>query len=97
MAIEQVRNLNYLPYICEEGTFTKKLPTPPKAESEDWVRCVSPHDRMFYQQTLASARRSANFKNYLHAIPQDSLDLILKGSYNHSEEVNYYSCVRIYK
>lgn len=89
MAIEQVRNLHYIPNINAEGEFTKELPSPNNSSSEDWSRCESsPHKRMFYHQTLSSARRSANFKNYQHLIPQDSLDIILNARYNHSEEVN---------
>lgn len=87
MSFEQVRNLNYLPVIFEEGVFLKDLPMPPKADSEEWIQCISAHDRMFYHQTLASARKSANFKNFNHVIPQDSLDINLKSRYNHSEEV----------
>lgn len=62
--IEQVRNPHYLPCIQEEGVFLKELPSPPNPNDEAWANSLTTHDRVFLHQTLASTRRSANFRNY---------------------------------
>uniref|UniRef100_A0A336LSQ2 CSON015192 protein n=1 Tax=Culicoides sonorensis TaxID=179676 RepID=A0A336LSQ2_CULSO len=86
--IEEIRNSHYLPCILEEGVFVKDLPSPPNPEDENWSNSMKTHERVFLHQTLASARRSANFRNY-PTIPRDSLDIILTSQYNHSNDLFY--------
>lgn len=83
-AFEEVRNEGYLPYIQKEGEFYKDLPAPPNHESDGWSNCLAPNDRLFFHQTLASARKSANFLNFSSTVPKDSLDIILTSCYNQS-------------
>lgn len=64
MMLQQVRNPHFLPCISEEGILCKALPSPPNPEDEGWSNCLNPFDRVFLHQTLASTRRSANFRNY---------------------------------
>lgn len=91
--VKLIRNYEPIPYIFDEGSFNKSLPVPLSIISNDkkknhhhWSHGLSPHDRMFYHQTLTSARRSANFKSIMD-IPKDSLDFILSGQYNHEQEL----------
>lgn len=81
------RNVDHLPHISTEGTFRRPLPCPPIGDSNRrWFERVSPHDRLFYHQTLASARRSADFQP-IFELPKDSLDLKMAAEYNHEQEL----------
>lgn len=84
---EEVRNEGHLPFIQREGVFHKELPTPPNHESDCWAYCLHPNDRLYFHQTLASARKAANFQTYPTLIPHDSLDIILTANYNHSGDL----------
>lgn len=88
--IKLIRNHEPIPYVFDEGSFDKPLPCPPKPAINDkhknWSHGLFPHDRLFYHQTLTSARRSANFKEFID-IPKDSLDFTLAGQYNHDKEL----------
>ncbi|KAK5640685.1 hypothetical protein RI129_009232 [Pyrocoelia pectoralis] len=76
-----VRNKGYLPYLHTEGLITK--PFFDKLKNEDsWYSDLSPFERLYAHQTLASARRYAHFKPFRHLIPLDSLDFVLVGKYN---------------
>lgn len=90
-AIRQIRNLNYHPFIEQEGNFTKWFPRPPpianKPANSHWFEGLSPHDRMHYHQTLNSSRRFAGFQPDASKIPTDSLDLLLQSQYQHAAEV----------
>lgn len=70
--VRRIRNLGYLPFIEDEGEFLKEMPVPPGlCEEKIWHEGLSPSDRMFFHQTLNSARRFARFKRYpfvLHRI-----------------------------
>lgn len=81
------RNFDHLPHISDEGNFRRPLPCPPIGnKNRRWFERLSPHDRMFYHQTLASARRAADFEPILE-IPKDSLDLRMSAEYNHEQEL----------
>lgn len=62
--IEQIRNMHHLPFLQNEGVLIKGLPSPRNPEDEAWANTLRTHDRVFLHQTLASTRRTANFRNY---------------------------------
>jgi len=63
--IKRVRNIGYLPYIEQEGVFLESMPKPPEQPIRKlWYDGLSPYNRLFYHQTLNSARRFALFKPY---------------------------------
>lgn len=73
MHIKEERNLNYEPEIAKEGVFLKPLPIPPKPkENKWWFEGLKPTERLFYHQTLSSARRYVPFKQNEYRI-RDSL------------------------
>lgn len=83
----QIRNLEYHPFIEGEGCYRKVFPAPPKpAKGHSWEDGLSPHDRLFYHQTLNSSRRFAGFVPN-NRIPRDTLDLVLQSQYQHGNEV----------
>lgn len=85
--MKRVRNLNYEPYLESEGKFWKRLPTPPECKKEQhWFENLSPNHRLFYHQTLNSARNSVAFQPF-ESYPNDSLDFMLGAIYNHSEDI----------
>lgn len=69
MSIKKIRNENFDPYIDEEGYFKdgftlhssygKDTPTSVQTIQEN----LKPHMRLFYHNTLSTARRHANFMN----------------------------------
>lgn len=69
MSIKKVRNKNFDPYIDQEGFFKdgtilhtsvgKDTPSSVQTIQDD----IKPHMRLFYHNTLSSARRHANFVN----------------------------------
>lgn len=66
MSIKQVRNDNFQPRIEEEGFFNGTgLNEPPPHDGNEklWHESLEPHKRLFYHNTLSSARRHANFVN----------------------------------
>lgn len=75
------------PFIEEEGCFLKPLPTPPNLNPyKFWHDGLSPHDRLYYHQTLNSARHYACFiKSPL--VPDDATDLALLAQYDHGKEI----------
>lgn len=83
-AIEEVRNEGYLPFIQKEGLFFKDLPHPPNSDCDSWSYSIPPHERLFFHQTLSSARKAANFHNYHALVPRDSLDIVMSSVYNQS-------------
>lgn len=85
-----VRNLNYEPYLEKEGRFWKNLPAPPEYKKDQyWFENLSPNHRLFYHQTLNSARNSVTFQPFGDLYPKDSLDFMLGAVYNHSQDVFY--------
>ncbi|CAO1344003.1 unnamed protein product [Diamesa hyperborea] len=89
MSIKRVRNENYQPVIEKEGFYESTgLPVPPYYEDGEeklWYENLKIHERIYYHNTLSSARRHANFHNYKS--PKDSLDIILSSEYNHSDDL----------
>lgn len=77
----KIRNFSYLPELNTEGTFK----TPPQKPSDLNVK-LSPHERLFYHQTLGSLRKSRIYQENSN-IPSDSLDFVLDSRYNHSKEL----------
>lgn len=67
MSLKQVRNENYRPFIDQEGFFSGcELVEPPTAKERNemlWHEKLEPFERLFYHNTLSSARRHANFFN----------------------------------
>ena len=62
---KKIRNENYLPFIEDEGVYIKPLPSPPNADKgKIWNEGLNANERVFYHQTLSSARKSARFRNY---------------------------------
>lgn len=85
--IRLIRNTEYHPYINGEGCYRKVFPAPPpSAKGQRWSDGLSPHDRLFYHQTLNSSRRFAGFVAS-DRIPKDSLDLVLQSQYQHGNEI----------
>ena len=68
MSIKRVRNENYQPIIEKEGFFQSSgLPVPPYYEDSEeklWYDKLKIHERIYYHNTLSSARRHANFHNF---------------------------------
>lgn len=61
-SIKRERNDDHIPNIDGEGCYMKELPAPPETHpSIRWSACLSPNERVFYHQTLSSARRAAKF------------------------------------
>lgn len=85
--LKRVRNLNYEPCLEGEGVFRKCLPAPPECKKDQyWFENLSPNHRLFYHQTLNSARHSVPFQPY-DIYPKDSLDFMLGSVYNHSNDI----------
>ncbi|KAG4072710.1 hypothetical protein HA402_001822 [Bradysia odoriphaga] len=85
--MKRVRNLNYEPYLDTEGKFWKRLPTPPECSKDQyWFENLSPNHRLFYHQTLNSARNAVTFRPF-DLYPHDSLDVMLGAIYNHSQDI----------
>ncbi|KAL7015760.1 hypothetical protein ACKWTF_016658 [Chironomus riparius] len=97
MSIKRIRNENFEPFINNEGFYKDRgLDRPPsiqnlKKEEEmirkgkAWYESLDPHFRLYYHNTLSSARRHANFMNVKS--PKDSLDIILASEYDHSNDL----------
>ncbi|KAI5651927.1 hypothetical protein NE865_00264 [Phthorimaea operculella] len=77
--IKQVRNRKLIPDLRKEGSLDKRifLSTYDKHGSH-WG------DRLFSHHTLASIRRMSFFHPF--HVPQDTLDIVLSATYNHSTE-----------
>ncbi|GAB0087777.1 uncharacterized protein DMENIID0001_021230 [Sergentomyia squamirostris] len=87
MEIEQKRNQSHLPHLEGEGKFVKNLPQPPAEDDETkWRDKLPANQRVFFHQTLSSARHSAVFQECGN-IPKDSLDIVLASRYNHSDDL----------
>lgn len=85
--LKRVRNLNYEPYLNSEGRFWKSLPSPPEWKKDQyWFENLPPNHRLFYHQTLNSARNSVPFQPF-PLYPKDSLDFMLGAVYNHSQDI----------
>ncbi|XP_013112636.1 cilia- and flagella-associated protein 276 [Stomoxys calcitrans] len=83
----RVRNYSYAPHLQREGRLICPLPSPPKVDSNgEWHANLKPCERLFYHQTLASARASKRFVA-TSQIPKDSLDFKLQSRYIHSREI----------
>uniref|UniRef100_A0A023EH39 Uncharacterized protein n=1 Tax=Aedes albopictus TaxID=7160 RepID=A0A023EH39_AEDAL len=86
-SIKRERNDDHIPNIDGEGCYMQELPAPPETHpSIRWSASLSPNERVFYHQTLSSARRAAKFVT-TGPIPRDSLDINLASQYNHSDEL----------
>lgn len=86
MKVERVRNYSYAPHLGKEGQFICPMPKPPEVgENQVWHANLKPYERLFYHQTLCSARSSKRFLQTT-LIPKDSLDLQLQSCYVHSKE-----------
>lgn len=85
--MKRVRNLNYEPYLNGEGKFWKSLPAPPEYDKEQyWFENLSPNHRLYYHQTLNSARNAVAFQPF-DFYAKDSLDFMLGAVYNHSQDI----------
>lgn len=85
--MKRVRNLDYAPHLNGEGRFWKSLPPPPECKKEQhWFENLSPNHRLFYHQTLNSARNSVAFQPF-DIYAKDSLDFMLGAVYNHSLDI----------
>ena len=85
METKRIRNIEYKPYIEEEGEFRKEVPVPyGLSKDKFWFDGLKPHTRLFFHQTLNSARRFAGFKHY-SKIPKSSLDFVLSSQYHHAD------------
>lgn len=85
--IKRVRNLNYEPYLNSEGKFWKSLPAPPEWQKDQhWFERLPPNHRLFYHQTLNSARNSVSFQPF-DFYPKDSLDFMLGAVYNQTQDI----------
>ncbi|XP_059608230.1 uncharacterized protein LOC132256065 [Phlebotomus argentipes] len=84
--MEQKRNYSHLPDLEREGVFIKSLPQPPEADAKAWKEKLPPSKRVFFHQTLSSARHSAVFREFGNT-PRDSLDMVLDSCYNHSDDL----------
>ena len=83
----RIRNISHTPTLEREGTFICPMPSPPlPPEGDVWYSQLSPHDRLYYHQTLASVRWAKRF-SATSKIPRDSLDFQLQSRYNHSREI----------
>lgn len=84
----KVRNFSYIPELNAEGSF-KVPPQKPDEQlqsNKSWDSNLSPHERLFYHQTLGSVRRSRIYQEN-SKIPKDNLDFILESKYDHSNEL----------
>ncbi|XP_072931791.1 uncharacterized protein [Epargyreus clarus] len=77
--IKQVRNKKLLPDLRKEGELTKEIVLSTKEKHG-----VPTGSRLFSHHTLASVRKLHFFHPFF--LPDDSLDLILAATYNHSTE-----------
>ncbi|XP_055595182.1 protein CFAP276-like [Uranotaenia lowii] len=85
--INRERNDDYLPNIDGEGCYVKSLPAPPPTHpSIRWSDVLCPNERVFYHQTLSSARKAAKFLVQA-PIPRDSLDIHLAAEYDQTEQL----------
>lgn len=84
----KVRNYSYIPDLASEGNFSSTLQKPEKQARSDssWHAGLTPHQRLYYHQTLGSVRRSRLYMENPN-IPKDHLDFILESDYNHSKEL----------
>lgn len=82
----QVRNEDLLPNLENEAYYWKPLPMPKRTDVTPIV-LISPHRRLFYHQTLNSARKSALYQPYRDVIPQDSLDFTLASVYDDKRQL----------
>lgn len=84
--IHRIRNRECVPYIATEGIFEKPLRI--DQYKEKYVPCDggTVFDRVYNYNTLASARRYACFKPFIHLVPKDALDLVLTSTYDHSSQ-----------
>lgn len=76
----QKRNRDFIPRLENEGYFWKPLPTPKQTQHK--VVSLPAHRRLFYHQTLNSARKTVLYQPYEHCVPQDSLDFVLASVYD---------------
>ncbi|XP_068632178.1 protein CFAP276 [Battus philenor] len=75
----QVRNKKLLPDLTKEGYLSKEIVLSTKEKHG-----VPAGSRLFSHHTLASVRKLSFFHPF--AIPDDSLDIVLASTYNHSDE-----------
>lgn len=77
----QIRNRDLLPEFENEARFWKSLPSPKRHDVKHvahTAHCTLPtHKRLFYHQTLSSARKSTMYQPLVNLIPSDSLDFVL--------------------
>lgn len=81
----QKRNRELIPHLENEGYFWKSLPTPKQTNlnrQQHNVATLPAHRRLFYHQTLNSARKTVLYQPYEHCVPQDSLDFVLASVYD---------------
>ncbi|CAG9773850.1 unnamed protein product [Ceutorhynchus assimilis] len=86
-AVGRVRNMGCIPFLDEEGEFTKPIAIVECRKDSCYDSAKSPSQRMYMHQTLASARRYVHFKPFDNLVPKDDLDLVLGSTYNQSTEV----------
>ncbi|XP_063619026.1 protein CFAP276 [Cydia splendana] len=77
--VKQVRNKKLLPDLRKEGVLTKEIILATKEKHQG-----STGYRLFSHHTLASVRRMSYFHPF--HIPDDSLDIVLAATYNHTTE-----------
>ncbi|ENN71240.1 hypothetical protein YQE_12167, partial [Dendroctonus ponderosae] len=87
MSAGRIRNRGCVPYLDGEGVFLKPLITIESKKESCYDRKMSPFQRLYMHQTLASARRYAYFKPFDNLIPKDELDFTLTTTFNESSEV----------
>ncbi|XP_066155045.1 protein CFAP276 isoform X1 [Euwallacea fornicatus] len=86
-AAGRIRNRGCIPYLDHEGVFVKPIVLVECKKDSCYDSASSPFQRLFMHQTLASARRNANFKRFENLIPKDALDLVLATTFNESSEL----------
>ncbi|XP_028172800.1 cilia- and flagella-associated protein 276 [Ostrinia nubilalis] len=77
--VKQVRNKRLLPDLRKEGELTKEINLATKEKHG-----VPTGYRLYSHHTLASVRKMSYFHPFF--LPDDSLDLVLAATYNHSTE-----------
>lgn len=87
----QIRNRDLVPHLENEGCFWRPLPMPrhtDEASQPSSISMISTHKRLFYHQTLNSARKTVHYQPYEDVIPQDSLDFALASIYDDKRQLH---------
>lgn len=82
----QIRNRDLIPHLENEGYFWKPLPIPKQTDlhqQQQQKRApLQAHRRLFYHQTLNSARKTVLYQPFEQCVAHDSLDFVLASVYN---------------